>query len=244
MDTMGAETWIDLWSRGRGRHALERALLLLQPRFPEWSPSCLAAMPLGQRNAHLIRLRLAWMGPRLELNDRCPACREAVFFPVEAATLLASDQPLREAYQWEHEGYRVVFRPPSSVDLAAVLSAAEADQAAETLLRRVVLSVEHEGAEMALAELPPSMTALLEDAVAMADPLAEIYFSLTCTNPGCGFSWKAILDMGAFLWVELEDQVLALLRQVDVLARAYGWSEAEILGLAPDRRQFYLELSA
>jgi hypothetical protein len=31
------------------------------------------------------------------------------------------------------------------------------------------------------------------------------------------------------------------LREIDVIARAYGWSEREILGLSARRRQSYLE---
>jgi hypothetical protein len=33
-----------------------------------------------------------------------------------------------------------------------------------------------------------------------------------------------------------------LLREIEALARAYGWSEREILDLSPQRRHTYLEL--
>ena len=33
------------------------------------------------------------------------------------------------------------------------------------------------------------------------------------------------------------------LRDVHVLARAYGWREADVLALSPTRRQIYVELS-
>jgi hypothetical protein len=63
---------------------------------------------------------------------------------------------------------------------------------------------------------------------------------LSCS--ACGGAWDRPLDIGQFLWDEISAEAHRLAREVHALARAYGWSEAEILGLSPRRRQLYLEL--
>jgi hypothetical protein len=62
--------------------------------------------------------------------------------------------------------------------------------------------------------------------------------------PDCGHGWTLELDVAAFVWREIEISAARLLHDVDVLARRYGWSEREILGLSAPRRRFYLELAS
>ena len=77
------------------------------------------------------------------------------------------------------------------------------------------------------------------DAVAAADPMAEIALTLTC--PGCAASWDETLDPAAFVWAELDAEVRRVASEVLALSRAYGWSEAAITSLTPWRRRLYLE---
>ena len=50
------------------------------------------------------------------------------------------------------------------------------------------------------------------------------------------------MDIGEFFWRELTVQAKRLLREVHLLARGYGWREADVLALHPRRRQAYLDL--
>jgi hypothetical protein len=60
--------------------------------------------------------------------------------------------------------------------------------------------------------------------------------------PACGVVFEESLDLASFLWSEFEGRAKRLLLDVHLLARAYGWSEAEVLSLSPVRRAFYLEM--
>jgi hypothetical protein len=84
--------------------------------------------------------------------------------------------------------------------------------------------------EAVLAELTARMEAL--------DPLADIRMDLTC--PQCGHRWTAWFDIAGYLWEEIQHWAEETLATVHQLARAYGWSEGEILELSPVRRQLYL----
>ncbi len=62
-------------------------------------------------------------------------------------------------------------------------------------------------------------------------------------RPAATAGWSAF-DVGALLWEELVAQARGLLAEVHVLARAYGWSEAEVLELSRSRRAAYLAMVA
>ena len=84
------------------------------------------------------------------------------------------------------------------------------------------------------------MLAALAAEMSARDPQAEVLLDLTC--PGVRREWQAVFDIAAYFWAELAAEAKRLLREVDALARAYGWREADILALSPRRRQAYLEL--
>jgi hypothetical protein len=83
------------------------------------------------------------------------------------------------------------------------------------------------------------MTRLADD-MRQRDPGAEVRMALSC--PICGHAWSATFDIVSYLWSEIEDWAQRLLADVCVLATACGWSERDILGLSPTRRQIYLDM--
>ena len=92
--------------------------------------------------------------------------------------------------------------------------------------------------------IPAGIAAALESemtgTIAAADPLAEIALELAC--PDCAATWSAPFDIVRFLWSEVDAWAARTLDEVHVLASHYGWSEAEILALSPQRRQHYRDL--
>ena len=57
-------------------------------------------------------------------------------------------------------------------------------------------------------------------------------------GPGSRRTWTSV----AFVWAEVDAAAQRLLHEVDVLARAYGWTEPEVLALSEARRAAYLRL--
>jgi hypothetical protein len=77
--------------------------------------------------------------------------------------------------------------------------------------------------------------------MAAADPLAEVLAEVAC--PACGTGFVADLDVAEFVWSVLRARVWSLLREVAALARAFGWTEADVVALGDRRRAAYLELA-
>ena len=84
--------------------------------------------------------------------------------------------------------------------------------------------------------------AAISRAMLEADPQAEI--SSASPVPPAAIEWDLLFDIADFFWTEIAAQAQRLLREIDALARAYGWTEREILSLPAQRRQTYLEMLA
>ena len=216
-----------LWEDGRALHPLDQGVLAAEMAYPD---SRAADWPLGRRNRALAEMHCALFGPALSGWTHCRTCDVQLEFRVEGQALVAA--PAANADDRIAAG-GASFRLPTSRDLAAVIGEPDPAAAARLLLDRC------------LADGTPAVSdADIEaagEAMAEADPLAEIRLTFEC--PSCGSVYEDSLDLASFLWAELEGHVRGLLAEVGALARAYGWSETEILSISPARRRIYLELA-
>jgi hypothetical protein len=115
------------------------------------------------------------------------------------------------------------------------------DGARRRLLDRCLLSAKNpEGEAVAVQDLPPAALQAVAERMAAADPQGDVQLALQC--PACGHAWPAAFDIVSFFWTEVDAWARVLLREIHVLASAYGWREADILALSPWRRRSYLEL--
>jgi len=210
---------------------------------------------LGERNLSLIRLHGTLFGRELHLLSHCPACGAAVQFVGDSDALAAQCQSSALAattlHRIEWGDHLIDFRVPLSRDVAEAAGAESAGEsvsdAAEAFARRLleccVVSCRHaEGTELAAARLPAEALDAISRRIEAIDPGASIVFDVDC--PDCSERWSASLDVAVVVWRKLQRAAEAILLEIDALARAYGWSEREILGLGPLRRAAYLQMVA
>lgn len=228
------EAILDVWERSRRLDPFDRAHHLRAALAPAAAPDDLLAEPVGVRDAALVRGRVATFGPAAECFVECPRCGEPLELTVDLAQLVATvgdDPPATGPHRLDGADATVTYRLPTIADLGAISGAADPRAA---LLDRCVLAVEP-GPDA----LDPDAVDALDAAMAALDPLADVELALTCAP--CGHAWTARFDIADHLWREVEAEAGRLIAEVDALARAYGWSEAEILLLSAERRQSYLE---
>lgn len=244
-----ATTVLGLWERARPLDDTDRAVVLAGAVAPHASPADVLDWPLGRRDARLVDLRAALAGPDVEGVVACPGCAMEISFTLDVDELVPTpraavaadtgpDDP--EPAPVTIDGWRVTCRRLTSADLAAAAATGDPEVAEEVLLARALVEVDPPTGTPA-APLPPPVRRAVADALATADPLAEVVVELAC--PDCATAVAAIVDVAAFAWSAVDGQARRLLRDVDVLARAYGWTEAEVLGLGDQRRSAYLELA-
>lgn len=234
MRVLGAAELLLLWERGTPRHALDRAALLAAAARPDQPADAIADLPLGSIGTSLLRLRAANFGPHIDAHADCRHCGQRLAFALDVTELLR-DAPLEDAREkttpvTEIAGLRM--RAPSLRDLAAVADLAPGD-AADALLARCTLAGQP-------ATLDVAARTQVDEALEALDPQADLAFTLNCV--ACGQEGMAQLDTAVLLWDEITARAGALLQEVHRLARAYGWSETQILALPAARRAQYLAL--
>jgi hypothetical protein len=241
MQSLSLEKILAVWEAGRKQHELDRALTMLAAASPGESREGLAGLTIGERDARLRQLRTLLLGASANGFAECPHCHERLEFEFDTASLasLEGRAPARPTdvathHEMETNGTCLRFRVPTSRDLAEVVTAPDATNGLHRLIERCVITSNSPD------ELSNETIEALSRAMLEADPQAEISLALSCSS--CGHEWEILLDIAAFLWSELTAMARRLFDEIDALARAYGWSEREILNLPARRRQTYLEL--
>jgi hypothetical protein len=230
---------LTVWDVGQGLVPARRALLLLATAS-DLPRDAAAALSVGQRDAALLTLRAWCFGSRLESVAVCPACNEHLELAFNADDIRVAAPPEPPApLEVSANGWQVRFRLPIAADLVA-LAEGSGPASGATLFQHCVLAVTHNDAAQALDAVPAALLPAVAEAMAAADPQADVRLALHC--PACGHGWLALFDILAFFWAEIEAWAARTLRDVHTLAQAYGWSEGAILALSPLRRQRYLEL--
>lgn len=230
--SLSAAELLTAWEIGLQQPPLLRALTLLLVAQPDRSIDQLAQLSLGQRNRALIDLREALFGAQLESVAACPQCSEQLTLALTTNDLRATTAPPLATLLLESETGAITFRVPNTLDLIEAAQRHDVASARQALLRRCV--------NQPIDSLPERVIAAITQAMAQADPQADVQLALTC--PACTHTWPVAFDIAAYLWTEINAWANRLLVEVHQLASAYGWREADILALSAYRRERYLEM--
>lgn len=238
MHTLTDQTLLDIWEQGSRQPLYRRALLLLAAAVPGLSVDEVAALPIGQRDRMLFELRERLFGPRLESVVDCPHCGARLELAFNVADLLAPAVPgAEDTFKMQLDAYAVTFRLPNSQDLALAAGAANPHR---LLMERCVVGVWRDDVHLAATDLPDEAYPDLSAQMALCDPQAEVQLNMHC--PDCDRGWDVLFDIVTYLWAELNRWALRTLGEIHVLARAYGWREADVLALSRARRQMYISM--
>lgn len=228
MTALTAAGMLLLFEEGQRRDPLARAAMAIAIAGGEPAPLTLTA---GELEARLLALRERTFGPELEGVAVCPACGERCETALRTSDILALP-PGREPVLVERDGIAVQARLPRGDDIAHAMRLRDPEAIRRAMLERCIVRA-------SVDPIPEEILDEVEDALAAADPRADVQLALTC--PACAHEWLLRFDAAAFFWSELAAAAERVLHEVDVLARAYGWSESEILSMSARRRALYVE---
>lgn len=233
-----AQALLDVWERGAGYGLSVRALWLLNAAMPEESFETLADWSIGRRDDALLTLRESLFGDHVEAVAACPNCRAQAQLDFRTANIrapYANDVSFTLEITTPSAGLQVSLRAITTRDLLS------ANLSQEVLIRHcIVHAVSLGGVTVTVESVPNEFLAECAEALAAHDPQADVQLNLTCLD--CGHTWDAPFDIAAFLWREVDTWGRRTLREVHLLASAYGWTEGEILRLSARRRRQYLEM--
>ena len=212
-----------LWESGERLSMLDRAVRLAAV-LGGTGIEAAADLPLPARDRLLLAALRQMGGPSAAVVANCPECGTLHEADVALAPLLEARDAA--APQVMLGGRPAALRPPTSRDLAAAVVSGDTATLAERCC----------DAPGALAD-----PAAIEEALDAAFPLLNIMIAMDCDD--CGAQFARRFDPVPLLWAQVAARAKAALATVDCLARAYGWSEAEIFALSPTRRQLYREMA-
>jgi hypothetical protein len=219
--------WLALCDAATREAPLQRGRLIVEAL---WPGDDVDADTPGKRNRRMIALRKKMFGRHLACIASCYACGELLDLALDTQELLTHADGTDSPVRFKHAGIDYSFRLPTQRDVAEALK----DGGMQALAGACLL----EGDAEALNE--PALLDAVSIEFERADPLGYLAVGVHC--PQCFAGSELELDVGELLWDELRDMADQLTGQVHALASAYGWSEAAILALPPERRRRYIEL--
>ncbi len=112
VDALTDEGLLETWTAGRHSNVAERAELLLATAGVRVPPD---ELTLGALDAHLLDLRAAVFGPRVELTADCPACGDQLQtgFDIDDVRVGGERSDALLEVATSDEAYRVLFRLPT-----------------------------------------------------------------------------------------------------------------------------------
>jgi len=219
------------WERGIRQTPLQRSLTLLAAAQDD--PAQAPAMDVGRRDVLLAQLLETAAGAEVWGRAECGSCGEQLDIPVDVAAIAQLPVPEPGAcLSAVVDGTEVRFRLPTTADLAALSGMAPA-VANDVLLARCL--------GVADGPVPRQVAEAVDAAMEQAAPAGALEIIASC--PDCGAATTVALDISVLLWAEIHSQAVALINDVHTLATAYGWTEADVLALSPERRAAYLNLA-
>jgi hypothetical protein len=224
-----ADVVLHLWEAGQRSGPADRVLPLLAFALPDQGREALAGFDLALCDWHVMRARLALFGSKITGFADCPDCGERLEIEFDAAAIVADRPPPSPLYT-SRDGRR--FRLPTVGDLSVVRAIEDPDAAARQLFERCSLDT-----RPSIDAAPPNFEEVDAGLAALA---AERAFHLDVTCAACGRAARHSLNPVEFLWTEIAAHAARLLDEVHELARAYGWSERDILAMSAARRAAYL----
>jgi hypothetical protein len=210
-------------------------------------------LSMGDRELLLLLVRRQLFGNIMQCVLKCPSCDENLDVELKVDDLIVesnAEQQIRyeELIEVEDTRFRVIFHLPTAGDVEKALRhTAYIADAARTLARECIDSVSRVSNEPGSTqeekeEWPDSVFRKISARIEQLDPQAEIELQSKC--PACGNEFKQPVDPGGYLVRELAARQRVKYQEVHELARAYHWSEAEILRMGSRKRQIYLDLLA
>jgi hypothetical protein len=193
------------------------------------------ARTVSARVAALLRLvALTEACGALSLAARCTAgdCGERYEFDLSLQAVLAAEADDAPVTAQLGPQRSATLRRPTGEDLRAWRAARPASS--EAAMRMMLESL------LIAGEARSEDAAALSAALAREDPLVS--FAVSCACPACGAPSEVGVDLEGLALARLAARQRMLLEDVHALASRYGWTESEVLSIAPSRRARYRAL--
>jgi hypothetical protein len=197
-------------------------------------------LSIGERDVRLLILREWLFGNKMNNTAHCPKCAERVEWEMDTFDLhLQTPQSVTQIplLELNIETYHLRFRLPNSADM---LNSTLVPSNPKAVLFNCIVEAKSDQKDLPINDLPNTVFETLMEKMAQEDPQANITILLNC--PVCQHQWASVFDILSYFWIEIDHWAKHILQEVYVLARAFSWSERDIVNMSVRRRQMYIDM--
>lgn len=241
MQHLSDQDLLTIWEFGLQHSVIETNLFLLTLVYPEYNLNQVLSFPIGERDARLMQVRKAHFGPVLQNVSECDSCGQIMEWENQIEDLLfhkISEKVLIETVEMEHDEHHIRARLPNSRDIIEVLNLNNIDQQEDRLIQKCIVDSSFSNGEMkeAIRDFKDVLLQKMEE----KDAQANIIMKLSC--PECENDWNSTFDIMHYLWSEINEWGIQMMKDIYLLAQNFGWSEMAILQMSRFRRNLYLKM--
>jgi hypothetical protein len=225
------------WEAGGSASPTARGAVLCEAAGVAPTLDAALDLALDELSSALARMYRREFGCTAQGLLTCDRCGEALDVEVPLGRLADAAATEPETVLRTPSGRVVRLRVPSTRD---VLEVGERDDVVTALVERCVSDAAPTVTSSGAAPLDSVDLAAVDAQLQALAGAAAVTVSAVC--PSCGTHLSAPVDVADFVWERVQQHAPALLADIADLARAFGWTEHEILALSPARRGAYLLL--
>ncbi|HSI71291.1 MAG TPA: hypothetical protein VK941_13730 [Gillisia sp.] len=230
---MKEQTILNAWDLCQEASYWNKGLILASLYLPEFKESEVAQWSIEKRDIVLLHLRKVLFGNKFTNVCSCPECGEMLeweFFYESLDLPALDDVPDNISISLKSSERSPKLRLPTTVDMLTEN---------EDL---VIQNCLHWPADTKLftGDKANALRSRIFKKFDEVCVFSNLSFQLTCVN--CSTRWESLFDILSYLWKEIDLWAQNFLNHVFILAKAFGWTEEEILNLSPNRRNHYLKL--
>ena len=232
---------LSIWEFGVNHSVLETNLFLLSHAYPEFNLNQIMSLPIGERDARLLQIREHQFGTLFHNTSNCSACGQKMEWetPIDQLKLQKIKNEFEvESIELEEGNHLLSFRLPNSHDVMEVISLNAREEKVDLLLQKCILKSSTLISDS--ASMNPELKLRMIAEMEARDPQANIVMNLKCAE--CENEWSITFDIMQYLWSEINEWAIQLMKDIYLLAKNFSWSESQILGMSRFRRNLFVNM--
>ncbi len=243
MRSLTSTELLKVWEENLNKSLVHKSMHLLAVAYSVSDMTQLTHLSIGDRDSKLFQLREWMFGTRLVNLANCPQCLEHMEWEMSTQDFLHDQvQGLKDPDQFDLsvDDFQLRFRLPNSNDLINAVSNQEYQKSPDKILKDCIVHAKRKDQNYGETKFPDSVLKALDEQINQKDPKANISILLSCQS--CDHQWEIAFDILSYLWTEIDNWAKHILQEIYTLARAFSWSEKDILEMSPRRRRMYLQM--
>ncbi|CAH8296342.1 hypothetical protein EV196_11157 [Mariniflexile fucanivorans] len=232
---MNTSSILEVWDYCVGKNQTIKGAALASLVLNEANHSNIFNWSIEKRDVALFHVRKMLFGNRFNNIAHCPKCKQAVewdfyFHQMEIPILI--DTPDNIEIPIDIPNYHIMVRLPNSDDLIC--------KEEIQIIRKCILNLKDFPEGTFNQKIPDDLLMQINNKFNKTCKASNISYHLNCTE--CKHEWDVVFDISTYLWKEIDQWAKSFLRQICLLAKAFGWSELDIINMSENRRNHYLNL--